>query len=190
MYSWGEINKVYKIHRGLSWLSCSGHGGFRVSKVYAEKNLSLAALKRGLWEGNYIYFEEDCASYIIMLEIRTACTSEAFGNAPTYEEIIKSLSRNYADYLVEKGIEPEPEAYKEYLQWEEHQERRANKDPDLIVCARGEWHTKIEGVVEVITADDRKHLVTADSYHKRSGLNLLSKCVKVGTYMEDTPGVV
>jgi hypothetical protein len=81
-----------------------------------------------------------------------------------------------ADYLVERGIAPEPKAYAGWLERQEADRRRAAHDPDYIIAAFGDWHTKRPGVVEVITADQRHHFVTQAWYGLREGLNLLSKC--------------
>ena len=56
---------------------------------------------------------------------------------------------------------------------------RAAKSPDYIVAAWGSWFTKLPGVVKVLTADERGHYVTEESYDKRTGLNLLSHCTRV-----------
>ena len=47
-----------------------------------------------------------------------------------------------------------------------HSPEKGIVDPDLIICARGEWHTRVKGTCEVITADHKRHYVTTKSYHK------------------------
>lgn len=78
-----------------------------------------------------------------------------------------------ADYLLARGITPDPDKYAYWLQNETDSRMRAAKHPNLIISAIGRG----DKVVEVDTADGKTHFVTAESYRKRSGLNLLSNCV-------------
>jgi hypothetical protein len=170
---WGKSQQSRKIARGLTFHSTSSHGGFLVSAGFAERHLSPAAIARGQRWGNYYAYEEDCLAAIVELEI--PATRGLFQNPEgiTDESLIRTLSRWYADYLIERGITPEPEGYAYFLQMKEDERLRAERSPDLIVCAE----SVDANTVRVTTADRKEHLVTSDSYRARSGLNLLSKCV-------------
>lgn len=165
---WGTVQTKVKYLKGVSCVSTAGHGGMLVARGFAAKNFSEAAIKRGdLWNG-YLAYEEDCAILIALYELPQL--KQHF--VSTDEGMFKSLSRYYADYLIEKGVEPEPEAYQEFSARKQDGILREQKSPDLIVSAIG----LTDEVTKVWTADDRIHFVTAESYRKRSGLNLLSKC--------------
>jgi hypothetical protein len=170
---WGKSQNATKVERGLTFHSTSSHGGFLVSKGYAHKHLSPSALKRGEAWGNYYAFEEDCAATIVELEL--PATRVVFSNPEniTDESLIKTLSRWYPDYLIERGVTPEPTAYARWNEQKEDERLRAERSPDLIVCAEG----VDDNTVRVTTADRKEHLVTKESYQRREGLNLLSKCV-------------
>ena len=69
MYSpWGQIDYVDQIEPGLSWVSTPSHGGLRVSKAYAQKNLSIPARDAGIDYAGYLWYEEDCDWAIVALE--------------------------------------------------------------------------------------------------------------------------
>lgn len=170
---WGKSHNSQKIERGLTFYTTPSHGGFLVSKGYAEKHLSPAALKRGEKWGGYYAFEEDCAAAIVELEIPAAQTVFTNTEAITNESLIKGISRWYPDYLIELGIEPDPQGYAIWKTWRESDRLRAERSPDLIVSAQG----VDSNTVKVWTADGSEHLVTHESYQRREGLNLLSKCV-------------
>ena len=166
---WGKSQTAHKIERGLTFHSTSGHGGFLVSKGYAKKHLSEAAQKRGVSYGGYLAYEEDCLASIITFEIPKS--ADIFGTQ-AHDYGFASLSHWNADYLLERGIEPDPTHYSKWLLRQEDDRLRAERSPDLIVSAIG-----IDSdAVEVRTADGSRHLVTKESYQRREGLNLLSKC--------------
>lgn len=168
---WGKSQHSHKIERGLTFHLTASHGGFLVSKGYAEKRLSAAALKKAIVWGNYYSFEEDCLATIVVFEIPAALA--AFNvSAITPEYTLKHLSLWYADYLIERGITPEPEAYAKWLIRKEDERLRAERSPNLITWAEGIDHD----TVRVGTAAGTVHLVTRESYQRREGLNLLSKC--------------
>lgn len=169
---WGQSQDAKKIVRGLTFHTTAGHGGFLVSKGFAEKNLTAAALNKAEKWGNYYAFEEDCLAAIVTFEIPAA--KDIFNNPSeiTEERIIKHLSSWYPDYLIERDITPEPEGYARWLRGQEDKRLRAERSPDLIIWAEG----VDRNTVRVGTADGAVHLVTSESYQRREGLNLLSKC--------------
>jgi hypothetical protein len=66
-----------------------------------------------------------------------------------------------------------------YLARKQADQMRADRHPDLIISARGDWAEGCPpGAVEVTTADGKVHSVTAESYDaSRLPLTLLSKCI-------------
>lgn len=167
---WGKSQSASKVERGITFHTTAGHGGFLVSRGYAEKHLSDAARKRGMQWGGYYAFEEDCLASIVLLEIQK--TRVILNSSTTDNDLIARISRWNADYLLERGFEPEAEGYAEWLQWQEDARLRREKSPDLIT-----WAQQIDdSTVLVGTADGKEHRVTRESYARRDGLNLLSKC--------------
>lgn len=178
---WGHVDHQERLAEGVLWVSTPSHGGVRIDTEVVA--LSEAAKKRGMWHyetaPRYLWFEEDCQYAIAIFELPQTWPKlfrEMDEDARAH--LLKTLSSWEADYLLERGIEPDPEGFKYWLAMKDTDERRARKDPDLIVAVFGEWDTKRPGVVRVITADDQTYFVTADSYHIRQP-NLLSQCVRV-----------
>lgn len=176
---WGTVQQVEKVVRGVRFVYTASHGGFLVSKGFAQKNLSIAAQKQGMeWNGYYAY-EEDCLANIIFLEVPEARKLLNDPNLPS-SKFVEALSYYNADYLIAVNIEPEPLAYARYLEIKEDERLRAEKSPDLIVSAL----SMNDSVVKVYTADGIAHFVTSDSYKSRLGLNLLSKCQLVTNFQQ------
>jgi hypothetical protein len=172
---WGTAQHSKRILRGLTFHITSGHGGYLVAKGFAEKYLSEAALKRGEKWGNYYAYEEDCAAAIVELEIpaaRSSVTPEGEVRFVTVEGHLRALSHWSPDYLIERGVKPEPEGYSKWLLRQEDNRLRAERSPDLIVAAEA----IDQETVRVTTANGAQHIVTMKSYQRREGLNLLSKC--------------
>lgn len=169
---WGKVQHESKIERGLTSVSTPRHGGFLVSKGYALKHLSTAAIENGLEWNGYLCYEEDCLASIIFLELPQS--RKILSLSVTESDLIRSLSFFNADYLLKRGITPDPEAYKCYLRNQEDNRLRKEKSPDLIVSAI----THAPGIVRVLTADNVAHYVTKESYDSREvrEVNLLSKC--------------
>jgi hypothetical protein len=86
-----------------------------------------------------------------------------------------SWSRSPADYLVERGIEPDPAGLKFFNENKQRDRMQADRSPDLIVSASGSWASWVpEDAVGVTTADGSRWLVKAEAYNNRANLNLLS----------------
>ena len=152
---WGTVQSEEKYGRGLTFVSTPSHGGFMISKGVAERRLSDAAMSLGWVYGSYLCYEEDCAACIVMFEL-----PETQGSA-NQQDIFNCLSSYYPNYLKERGLEPEPTRYADYLKRQEESMRRRNKDPNLVVAG---WGT--EGKVKATTADGMDYMVTAESYDK------------------------
>lgn len=106
---WGMSDYRIQYARGFWEVKTPNHGGFMVSKGFAEKNLSKAAIKRGMEFGNYLCFEEDCDYAIIVFELMQYWDQIFTEDNPQkiYNQTLKSLSRWNSDYLQEMGITPE-----------------------------------------------------------------------------------
>lgn len=63
-----------------------------------------------------------------------------------------------------------------FIDRQEADTMRKHHDPDLIVTAWGTWYTHEPGIIEVATADDKHHRITADSYNCSRVPNRLSAC--------------
>jgi hypothetical protein len=182
MYSpWGSVQHQKSYDKGIVNVSTAGHGGVMIKIDVAEKFLSKEAIALGTRYRDYITYEEDCAFAIPFFELKHLW-SKMYNNKSNEEielSLMMSLSTWYADYLISRGITPLKEQYQYYLDDKKDMEMRKNKDGNLIVAAWGSWKTNIEGVVLVVTADQKYHHVTQDSYDKRTErgrFNLLSNC--------------
>lgn len=177
---WGKSQHQRKVERGLTFHTTASHGGWLISKGFAEKRLTKAAIRRGLEWNGYIAFEEDVDADIILFELKEART-EVFGVVRDYDRedaVFKRLSRWHPDYLVELKYEPDPEEYHKYLIQKQEESMRKNKSPDLIIFAIRD--TFDSGVTIVGTADGKRYRVTDDSYKATNvWLPLLSECVIV-----------
>ena len=179
---WGNIQYSKVFEPGCKSVGTAGHGGFMLTKRYANEHLSPAAISRGSSYGNYLCYEEDCDACIPMYELRHLWPqfrehyiSDEF-RLDVEGHLLRSLSYWNVPYLLERGIEPDAEAYQRYLAKEEEERMRRGKHPDLITSAMGSWHGDVpECAIGVYTADGKFHLVTADSYAIRTP-NLLSLC--------------
>jgi hypothetical protein len=187
---WGAVDSVKPLTRGISWVTTPGHGGLMISKAFAEKHLTPAALKHGEWYGDrytgkgYYCYEEDCAWAIPMWELPQFWpeTFKHMKECQTKEAqrqyLHELLSRYFADYLLEIGVQPVESQYASYRERKLDERMRREKHPDLITSAIS---TDDPNIVKVWTADGKIHFVTKESYHAREGLNLLSKCELVAT---------
>jgi len=178
MTPWGAAQSVTRVERGLLIVSTSGHGGIMVARGYAAKHLTVAAQNRGVKYGSYLCYEQDCASVMVLLELPQITRSPK----ATEETLIEELSLSLSDYLIERGIAPEPVAYAKYQQFKRDEQMRAEKHPDLITSAM----SMDDEVVKVYTADNKAYFITQVSYAKRSGINLLSNCEIVPNYTQTT----
>jgi hypothetical protein len=188
---WGQADSVHNVCRGVRQVSTPGHGGFMISKGYAEKHMRSAALEYGIKYGGYYCYEEDCdwavcANELPVLRQYFADHGEDIKDIDRI--ILKTLSAWRADYLIACGITPLPEEYAGYLRDKKDDEMRMAKDPNLIISALS---TKDKQVVRVWTADDKVHYITHASYqrhYEQKSLNLLSLCDIVEYFEGETNG--
>lgn len=167
---WGRSDSKITYGRGVSFVTTPSHGGFAITDRIARSRLSTAALIRSERRGGYHFFEEDCAAYIILWELDETRTTDS----PSLNSILKGLSRWYADYLIERGITPDPEGLAWFEQNRKEDAMREARHPDLIISASGDWKRGVpKGSVEVTTADGQVYYVPDSEYKTRPALNLL-----------------
>jgi hypothetical protein len=177
---WGKSDSKQTVRRGLSFVTTPSHGGFMVAKGYAYKHFSPEAIVRGKAYGGYLAYEEDCDASIVLWEAYDTFLSlpvtEWTINVPTKESLIKSLSHWHADFLIARGVEPDADGLRYFNENKQRDRMQADRSPDLIVSASGDWKTGVpKGWVEVTTAAGTRHLVKDSEYsEKRNGLTLLS----------------
>ena len=181
---WGKSDSIVKLVRGLSWLGTPSHGGFAVSERFARKHLSINAQQRGEFRYGYFFFEEDCDYAIVAWELFGFDKTHVFGLRVREGEqsytlvdglgkfdraaLLSTLSNYHADYLVERGIEPDAQGLANYNAHKLNDRMRADKSPDLIVSAVGDWHRDCpKGFVLVTCADDSRWLVKSEEYSNR-----------------------
>lgn len=180
---WGESDETIILARGVVWVSTPSHGGFLFTGDAAHKLLTVQARHAADFAGERFAFEEDCKAAIVFYEhpeygvklgIKSADNPEAFK-----QSALETISAWDAPYLIGRGIAPEPKAYAHYLQNKEEDKLRAERSPDLIISASGDWADWVpKGRTGVITADDCRYTVPAQAYtdlQKSGGLTLLSR---------------
>jgi len=65
---WGVADNIEKCIRGVALVQTPSHGGFRISKGRAERELSEACRSYGEQMYGYYFFEEDCAYALPLYE--------------------------------------------------------------------------------------------------------------------------
>lgn len=103
---WGKIDRVVKYTRGLSFVSTPGHGGLRVGKAWLKKHASNPdkIVKLGAFEqGNYYWFEEDCAFQLVMVDSKFArqayCAQNDRTPSAVYDDAFQSVMRWFPKYF-------------------------------------------------------------------------------------------
>lgn len=183
---WGPSQHQQKITDGMYWVSTSGHGGLLIECRIAGKLLSPWAFSYGGRYGQWLAYEEDCDYQVAFFEL-PQYWPKLYQHRPNPQadrsaDLLHSLSFWRADYLLAVGETPHLPNYAGFLNSRHEDTMREQNHHDLIVAARGDWHTGIEGVIEVTTADGKDHLVTGESYHdayRPKGFigALLSRCL-------------
>lgn len=84
-----------------------GHGGIGVLREAVDMVLSPEARAYGIWDGRYLWFEEDCMAVIPLYEIAPARAKKYAEQADeeVMAELLKSLVRWNPEYLKERGIQ-------------------------------------------------------------------------------------
>ena len=114
---WGKADKVFELGLGFVLVGTPSHGGIMIGKKQAEEFLSQAAINRGQIFNQFLCYEEDSLEAIVLFEhpelwfkYRATWTNEIRSIEKIKQAALKRLSRWNADYLLERGIEPEPES--------------------------------------------------------------------------------
>lgn len=194
---WGSAQRVDRVtpDGAVIWVSTAGHGGLMMSFERAARHLSGPARDKGdPFDGGWLCYEEDCRYAIPLSEFSDELLSaymDGTGRKAPHDltarraSLLATISAWDADYLIERGIKPEPAAFEFWQAGQDEDKLRRAKSPDLIVSACSSWFDRVvpPGCVGVYTADGAYHLVTAESYRARTGrrLNLLSLCEMVIT---------
>jgi len=79
---WGLVQSITPVCKGIAFVSTSSHGGYRVAQGLAQakfspQELAVAAIR----QGNYYYFEEDCAWCLVCLTFPEHFPREAWDDA-------------------------------------------------------------------------------------------------------------
>lgn len=180
---WGNSDEVITLARGVVWVSTPSHGGFLFTSDAAHKYLTAQARQSAEFTGERFAFEEDCKAAIVFYEhpaygvkvgIKSADNAEVFK-----QSALETISAWDAEYLIARGITPEPKAYAHYLQNKEEDSLRKVHSPDLIVAAWGDWADWVpKGRTGVQTAAGSRYTVPSQAYtdlQNSKGLTLLSR---------------
>ena len=167
---WGKADYIKNVAPCAYWVGTPGHGGLMIARGTAKKVLTAACVKRGQVFSGYLAYEEDCQYALVAYERPEWFIREGRDADKVKEDALKTLSAWNADYLIERGIEPDAVGYSSYLKREDEQKMRDERHPDLIVSAI----SRDNGVIHVWTADGREHDIEAASY--KDSEYRLSKC--------------
>lgn len=183
---WGPAQSTARLAPSVVWVSTSSHGGLLIANDQAGRLLTPTARSKGARYRDQLAYEEDCLYAIAFYEHPEWCQElqRQDGKTPESVDAIRdaawhTISAWDADYLLARGIAPEPARFARWQERREDQRRRASRDPDLIVSGSSgsSWQPVPAGAVLVSTADGASHLVTAASYANRHpAMPLLSQC--------------
>jgi|GEM_PF-3412546 len=177
---WGNSQDRKSYGRGFNWVSTASHGGFMLTVPAAYSSLTLAAISRGERWGKYICFEEDCDASMVIFE----CVKTQGDFAPdskAFDQLRKSLSYWRPDYLIERGLTPDPEAYAKYLEGKEADRIRDEHGP-IVVAAWGDWAKAPmfpvdvpPGKVGVVLANEKYFLLDSEDYKQNIVVKTIDK---------------
>lgn len=187
---WGKINVSYRTNKiGAYYFSCEGHGGFVVSAELLDCAPWITKYQEKETAKRYIGGKKET----LMHPYRTKSTRMLWHTVKTVEFFVFEEDCAYA-LAVLAGINlkenpiKEGDARKVFWDWYDTNnpivanrklvdQKRENGDSDLIISASGSWKTGIEGVCEVITADNKKHYVSGyENAWDEYGVPYLSRC--------------
>lgn len=96
---WGKAQMTTIYEPGLMRVETASHGGFLLSRQFAQEKLSEAGRKRGVEYGQWLAYEEDSDANIIFYEL-----GHLLGDYKELakEGILTSLERYLPDYLRER----------------------------------------------------------------------------------------
>lgn len=167
---WGKSDGITKIQRGVSWVTTPGHGGLAVSEKAGHEFLTVWARGQAEFRYGYYFFEEDCAYAIAFYEQPDwyrflTPLDRSISNFEIREKMLPIISQYMADYLIARGITPEPVAYAHFLEHKAEDKMRKNNSPELIVAAWGDWADWVpQGKTGIETAAGTRFLVNSADY--------------------------
>lgn len=94
---WGDVQHCREIAYGFYKVSTSSHGGYMLSKTFAQENLSIEARSYADYYNGYYCYEEDAAVSIVQWELFDKYNDVFFENTADYQRF-KSI-RNRKKYL-------------------------------------------------------------------------------------------
>lgn len=103
---WGPAQGVYNIVPGVRWFHTAGHGGLMVSRPRADKSLTPAARKMGLFWGGAFWYEEDNAWAVVAFENpewQAILVRKAGGKVYSQDELRHFIDPQYFRHL-ESGV--------------------------------------------------------------------------------------
>lgn len=167
MTHWGPAQQTQTLGEGVIRVSTAGHGGIGVACDVANIQLSVAARARGHYDGVTYWYEEDCDWAIPLNEMPDDVVLKDFAGRTIEEaraDILETLSLWNADYLLERGIVPEPEMYAQYQERKRNDQMRQERSPDFIVTCWGAWFTGTDARYLVLCADNAYWLIDGETY--------------------------
>lgn len=107
---WGKIQHVEKLITGISFVVTAGHGGLRVSRKALYKyaiNPELITRIAGIEQGNYVYFEEDCAFQVFMLDapeiLKLHAKNRSWNADETFKDTRLSVEKWFPAYFKDES---------------------------------------------------------------------------------------
>ncbi|MBN1137674.1 MAG: hypothetical protein JXM73_13895 [Anaerolineae bacterium] len=148
---WGSIQHTEPVAPGIAWVSTASHGGLRIADTFAGEHLSEAARRRAISAYGQFWFEEDCLYAVAAYELPDLWPAmfHLSSDLPASErraELLHTISTWHADYLLERGIKPEPTGYAFWLLWEFKQRLRElrHSDPQTATRLAPDVHVQVE----------------------------------------------
>lgn len=124
MSPWDRVQDSELITDSIYWVSTAGHGGLMIEYKVAQEILTPQAILRGesFRSENRVWlcYEEDCQYAIVFYELDDILLRLAYRYVPHIPianlrlKLLQTISAWNADYLIERGIEPDAVAYSRY----------------------------------------------------------------------------
>lgn len=172
---WGSGQYSKPFGRGIAEIGTAGHGGIRVSRALAEKNMRPEILKVAIEQGDYYWFEEDCAYSLVVL---------------SFPERFEEKHHNYAHGAAKSWypeeytlITGQPVALEESHVLQERKFKAETRERFVVRSACGSWKEGVpEGMVEVHArrasdGAEKVSLVTDDEYKTRGKFGYVLQAV-------------
>jgi hypothetical protein len=138
-----------KVYQVTTW----SHGGVMIHFSEIDK-FTPNCISRAWKVGSYFCYEEDCCACIPLYE--WCCHNPTLYTRKILDTLHREISYNWAEYLIERGIEPELVAYQRWLDHNAYDEAIRQKDPNCIKAFDYDLETRVQ------TADGKWHFVPRD----------------------------